>query len=302
MRGRSGGTQLCGWQSDFLHRQRLPRSYLDSAACWFDPLAQCLASDAAGANQSLLVGVNGCQGSGKSTLCDYLASRLDALHGCTAVVLSLDDFYLTRNERRHLAATVHPLLATRGVPGTHDMPLLQRTLDALLSASAGDTIDIPRFDKASDDRVPRSRWDRVTGPVDIILLEGWCLGARPQVSLDPPVNALETEEDAGGVWRRYVNDALETQFLPLYPRIDLWVMLRAPDFASVYRWRREQEHKLARATQGGNVMSDAEVARFIQHYERLTRHCLECLPDRVDVQFQLDGERRVVSSCGGPCS
>lgn len=304
--GRSGQSRPGGWQGDFLGRHGLPLRYLDSAVRWFDPLVQHLQCDAAGAGRPLLVGVNGCQGSGKSTLCDYLASRLHALHGCNAVVLSLDDFYLTREERRQLAEAVHPLLATRGVPGTHDMPLLRRTLDALQGAGAADSVDIPRFDKASDDRIPSSRRDRVVGPVDIVLLEGWCLGARPQSSLQPPVNRLESEEDADGAWRRYVNDALGRHFLPLYPRIDRWVMLRAPDFACVYRWRREQERRLAETlpagAPGSRVMSDAELRRFVDHYERLTRHCLEHLPGLVDLLFQLDGERRVVEWVGGPCS
>jgi len=322
--------RLANWQREFLQRRQLPVSYLDEAVRWFDPLARHLLAAAATHPGPLLVGLNGCQGSGKSTLCDYLATQLKARHGCNTVVLSLDDFYLARAERRRLAATVHPLLVTRGVPGTHDMPLLRRTLAALQSAgqnggqlrgrvenrsgAAGESarvgdsksesesesrsINIPRFDKGADDRLPAGRWDAVTGPVDIILLEGWCLGARPVKFLEPALNALEAIEDADGAWRRHVNAALAADFMPLYPQIDLWIMLRAPDFDCVYRWRLEQEQKLARASAGDAIMSEAQLARFIQHYERLTRHCLESLPSNVDILYQLDATRAVRSVVG----
>ncbi|MEQ8514644.1 MAG: hypothetical protein RIC38_03480 [Chromatocurvus sp.] len=286
------------WQRDFLQRHQLPTAYLEGASRWFDPLALRLRTAAAVTAGPLLVGINGCQGSGKSTLCDYVATRLGALHACNTVVLSLDDFYLSREERRHLAATVHPLFATRGVPGTHDMSLLTKTLDALSGANAGDSVEIPRFDKAADDRRPATAWDRVTGPVDIILLEGWCLGARPEASLEAPVNALEAEEDADGCWRQSVNEALKSQFVPLYARVGVWVMLRAPAFDAVYQWRLEQEHKLARTASGESVMSDTEVARFIQFYQRLTCHCLATLPRHMDVTYNLDNRRDIDSATG----
>lgn len=295
------------WQRDFLKRQQLPLAYLDSAARWFDPLALHLRDAAAASAPPLVVGVNGCQGSGKSTLCDYLATRLAAHYGCNTVALSLDDFYLTREARRSLAAKVHPLFATRGVPGTHDMPLLRHTLKALQGAgnSCSGSVAIPRFDKGADDRFPAAQWDRVSGPVDIILLEGWCLGARPVSVIEPPLNALEATEDPGGSWRRRINAVLAADFLPLYRQIDLWVMLCAPDIDCVYRWRLEQEQKLALTRSGsgegggsGGIMSEPQLARFIQHYERLTRHCLATLPARVDILYQLDGSRAVGSVAG----
>lgn len=287
------------WQRRFLRRHGLPSAYLGQAEQWFDPLAAYLLRAAARAGAPpLLVGVNGCQGSGKSTLCDYLAERLRELHSCTVVVLSLDDFYLTRVARQQLAETVHPLLATRGVPGTHDVPLLRQTLDALGRARDGDRVLIPRFDKALDERRPEAARDTCSGPVDLVLLEGWCLGVRPQASLEPAINPLESVEDADGVWRRYVNHAIAQDFLPLYPHITTWVMLRAPSFDCVYDWRLEQEHKLAQASTGAAIMSDADVARFIQFYERLTRHCLATLAPQMDIVFQLDGSRGIRSANG----
>lgn len=295
--------QPVAWQQDFLHRHRLPVAYLDEAAQYADPLGAQWLSLAA-SRPAPIVAVNGAQGSGKTTLCDYFATRLRQLHGCRVAVLSLDDFYMTRSQRVELAARVHPLFATRGVPGTHDMALLSHTLNRLQSASACECIDIPRFDKSRDERYPAGS-EPFTGRADLILLEGWCLGARPEDSVEPPLNRLEAEEDPDATWRRTVNETLRRHFLPLYCRIDHWLMLRAPDFECVYRWRREQEHKLAAALPTGaidtRVMSDAELRRFIAHYERLTRHCLAELPARVNVCLQLDSERRVVGFTGaGP--
>jgi D-glycerate 3-kinase len=284
------------WEEDFLLHHALAPDYLAHARKWYNPLAGALALHHRGAGRPLLVGVNGCQGSGKTTFCAYLSALLWAHHGLRALSLSLDDFYLTRAERNALAARVHPLLATRGVPGTHDMALLGATLDALFRPGNGTVVAVPRFDKDRDDRRNPSAWDRVEAPVDLVLLEGWCLGAMPQgeAELAQPVNALERDEDAEGRWRRHVNTALARDFVPLYRRIDYWVMLRAPSFGCVYAWRSEQEQKLRQATggRGAGLMDEAQLERFIQFYQRLTEHCLVSLPPRVDYLYQLDAQRR----------
>ena len=287
---------LPGWQQAFLRQHRLPEAYLPYAQQWFMPLADRIAEHQIGAGRPLLVGLNGSQGSGKTTVCDYLRSHLRENFSLRVLSLSLDDFYLTRAERQGLADRVHPLLATRGVPGTHDMALLHQTLTALLAEEAG-TLEIPRFDKSVDDRAPRAAWDVVADGVDIVLLEGWCLGARAQTGeeLATPVNALEAQEDPQGQWRYYVNEVLSREFEPLYALVDLWVMLGAPSFDCVYRWRLEQEQKLAQRTRGDAIMNASQVARFIQFYERITRHCLEQLPSRVHDFYPLDEERQVTS-------
>ncbi len=294
----AGGTaNQSAWQRELLARHRLPAAYLDHARKWFNPLADALAEHQKSAGRPILVGINGCQGSGKTTLCDYLAGALGSRHGLSAVALSLDDFYHTRARRERLGRQVHPLFTTRGVPGTHDTALLQRTLDLLLSPDREEEAPIPRFDKARDDRRPRSAWDTAPPGVAVVLLEGWCLGARPQLkeALEPPVNDLERQEDSEGAWRGHVNRCLAREFEPLYGRIDQWVMMKAPGFDCVFRWRLEQEQKLAAATAGSQRLMDEEaLRRFIQFFERLTRQCLEDLPDRVDFLYTLDGERNVV--------
>lgn len=289
------------WQTGFLERHRLPPDYLEHAQFWFDPVAGALALHQKSACQPILLAVNGCQGSGKTTLCDYLRAALEAEYGLQVVSLSLDDFYFTRDQRRQLATEVHPLLATRGVPGTHDMALLTTTLDQLLAPVGIGPVAIPRFDKAIDDRVAPSAWDTVSGPADLVLLEGWCMGARPQpaAELAVPVNELERVEDAEGRWREHINAALQRDFLPLYQRVDKWLMLQAPSFDCVYRWRLEQEQKLAASAtddeRAGAVMNEQQLERFIQHYQRLTQHCLAVLPPLVHYLFTLDAERQITA-------
>jgi D-glycerate 3-kinase len=294
---------LSAWQEALLERHQLGAAYLDYAQKWFSPLADALAEHQNSAGKILLIGINGSQGSGKTTLCDYLCAVLAARHDLAAVALSLDDFYHTRARRERLARQVHPLLATRGVPGTHDSGLLQQTLDQLLDPERRDPVAIPRFDKAQDDRRPRSDWDAAGPEVAIVLLEGWCLGATavPEQELATPVNALERDEDGDGRWRRHVNLALEREFEPLYQRIDRWVMLQAPSFDCVYHWRLQQERKLAADTPSpatNRVMDSAGIERFIQFFQRLTQQCLAQMPARVDYLYELDRDREVVSARG----
>ncbi len=289
------------WQQTFLEAERLGPAYLETAARFFDPLAACLADLRESLGRPVLIGLNGSQGSGKSTLCAYLCRSLAESHGLRAIDLSLDDFYLTRAEREALASDVHPLLRTRGVPGTHDMKLLQTCLQALADPSTA-PVSVPRFDKAEDDRFAEAAWTQVDGPVDVVLLEGWCMGARAVESeeLKEPLNALEREEDAHGTWRAYVNDSLKADFEPLYERVDLWVMLAAPDFEQVFAWRTEQEDKLRakRGDQGAGLMDSIQLRRFVDHFERVTRQCLRTLPRKVDILLQLNAQRQIIETRG----
>jgi len=259
---------------------------------WGDSLfAAAIESARKAQGRSVLVGLVGSQASGKSTTAARLAERLGR-QGARTVVFSIDDFYLTARERRDLALTVHPLLETRGVPGTHDVRLMAGTVDTLLQAEPERVTALPRFDKPSDDRAPREAWPDFEGRPDVVILEGWCVGARPQAeaALLEPVNALEAREDAEGHWRRYANSCLGGDYAAFFARLDLRLMLRAPSFECVHGWRAEQEAGLNRDSQSARpAMSDAELARFIAHYERLTRWILKDEP--ADLIADID-ERR----------
>ncbi|HEY7890353.1 MAG TPA: hypothetical protein VIC29_19185 [Steroidobacteraceae bacterium] len=247
--------------------------------------------------KSLTVGLCGSQGSGKTTATQAIKAELER-RGRRVAVLSLDDFYLTGSERSGLAATVHPLLKTRGVPGTHDVAMLLSTIRGL---RRGMDVRVPAFDKASDDRRPREEWALVSGVVDVIILEGWCVGAVAQSdeALEQPVNDLERLEDPLGTWRGHVNRELAGRYRELTEELDYLVLLAAPSFDVVYDWRRQQENSLRKAgLKGGpitsGIMNDRALARFIAHYERLTRHILAEMPARADLVVLLDSQRRIV--------
>lgn len=230
-----------------------------------------------GMRRPFVLGIAGAQGSGKSTVARALAERF------ACPVLSLDDLYLDGTARRHLAETVHPLLRTRGVPGTHDIAAGLAAIEAL--ALAHGPALLPRFDKARDE--PGTP-EPVPGPAEMLILEGWCLGARPQAEaeLAEPVNDLERTRDPDGRWRRWVNARLAGPYQALWARIDQLVFLQAPDFEIVADWRIEQERKSA------GPMTDAEVRIFVQYYERLTRHMLRHGSTWADLTLRLGADRR----------
>jgi D-glycerate 3-kinase len=257
------------------------------------------AAFAAKRRRPFVVGLCGAQGSGKSTVSEGLKVRFEAV-GINVALLSIDDLYLPREEREALAASVHPLLRTRGVPGTHDVALGR----AVIADCGGEgVVTLPRFAKEDDTRRPRDQWAMIEAPVDIILFEGWCVGAVAQdaAALDAPVNALERDEDQGGVWRRWVNDRLASDYRRLFGRIDYLILLAAPGFEVVSAWRKEQEHKLraALAAEGRGLaatLDDAGVERFIQHYQRITEHVLAEMPGRADLVVALDEARRPIDN------
>lgn len=279
----------------FLDEESLPANFATIITDWYLPLVRGLSSMTAARDRPLIVGINGAQGTGKSTLARFLDLMLTQ-QSLRVANLSLDDFYLDITRRQKLARTIHPLLATRGVPSTHDIDLAQQVMDTLADPESRGELLLPRFDKALDDQKPRSLWDPVELPVDVVLLEGWFVGLRPQDDklLLSPINALEIDEDPDATWRTYVNKRL-SEYQPLFRGIDYLIMLKAPSFDCVYRWRSVQEQKLAAATSAGEskIMNPAALNRFIQHFERLTRHSLETLPEQANLVLTLNADHGI---------
>ncbi len=239
----------------------------------------------------LVVAISGAQGTGKSTFAKMLAIVLERIFEKATLVLSMDDFYLTRSERLKLAETVHPLLATRGVPGTHDADLMLRSIESL---KAGFSVQLPEFSKGEDDRI--GMIPVIGASLDILIVEGWCWGATPadEMSLGTPVNDLERERDPDGDWRWYVNDQLaQGLYQELFSQADATFYLAAPDFDTVFEWRWQQEQRLHERGGGSRAMSREEVREFVMHYERITMRMLEEMPDRADLTIFLDERHRV---------
>jgi D-glycerate 3-kinase len=281
-----------GLLDDFIARERLPEDFVGLVETLHAPLVELILGRRAAAKAPLVVGLCGPQGSGKTTGARVLDLLL-AERGVRSAVLALDDLYLPRQARERLARTVHPLLATRGPPGTHDPELGARLIGQLAARTA---TPLPSFDKAADDRTPPSDWPVVAGPVEVVIFEGWCVGARPQApqELVQPINELEATRDPLGRWRGFVNDALAGPYQSLFGAIGLLVMLRPPAFEVILRWRLEQERKLREVSDGAAILSDEQVRVFIQHFERVARHLDREMPGRADVVVDLDEARRVV--------
>lgn len=289
---------MTGLIAKLIAAERLPAEYIETVDRWWRPLAQKIAGWRGVAHSAIVVGVNGAQGSGKSTLCRFLQEVLLPEQDLTAITISLDDLYLPLAERQRMARDVHPLFRTRGVPGTHDVAMGMTLIEDLC---AGSDVLIPRFSKSMDDRLPPQDWARCSGRHDVILLEGWCIGAKPQdrASLIAPVNALEAQEDPEGMWRNHVNEALQTDYARWFSAIDHMIMLKPPSFDHVLANRMLQEHKLREAEpHSAAIMDDNAVRRFVSHYERLTRHMLIDLPPHVDILIELDDRQNPFNSRG----
>lgn len=221
---------------------------------------------AANPERPALIGIGGAQGSGKSYQCRaYAVAHPSVAH------FSLDDVYLTRDEREALAREVHPLCITRGPPGTHDLDLADQTIAALEQADAAARTPLPRFDKARDDRAAENTWPRFVGRPDAILFDGWCVGALAPPSDPHPLNAIEAG-DADGLWRAHTRDLLATDYADFFAAFDALIYLRAPSWEIVRRWRGQQEEE----TQGRALTAQENLAldRFVMHYERITRAML----------------------------
>jgi D-glycerate 3-kinase len=278
---------LDDWLAGFMAEERLPEAFRQTFHEVCEPLADRASDWRRDFGRTALVGLCGSQGSGKSTIAAATV-RVLAQRGLNAVAVSLDDFYLGHEARTWLAGKTHRLLQVRGPPGTHDVALACAVLDHL---RVNGVTPLPAFDKATDERAPKSRWREIEGPVDVVILEGWCVGARPEPSerLTPHVNTLERRDDPSRAWRGYVNRQLGEGYQALWGRLDRLVLLQAPGFEVVRGWRSEQEAKLR--ARGGGGMSDAEIGQFIQHYERLTRWILEEMPGRADWVVKLNPDR-----------
>lgn len=247
--------------------------------------------EAAPKDRPALIAIVGAQGSGKTTLARTAAEQSGGAQ------ISIDDVYLTRAEREALARDVHPLLVHRGPPGTHDLGLLNRLIDALSTAGPDDETLIPDFDKRGDERWPVERWRRFTGRPSAILIDAWCLAATPEgdPALTEPINTLEREHDSDGRWRRWINDQVAGSYTEFMRRFDAVVFLQAPGFEVVLDWRCQQEADLLGVDPADLPVHERErLATFIQYFERITRHMLAGGVE-ASVTAQLDRNRLPVT-------
>ena len=241
-----------------------------------------------------VIGLTGGQGSGKSTISNILKIILKEHFNLNTIIFSIDDFYKTNKQRRVMSEKISPLFLTRGVPGTHDTKLLFNCVSTLKKSKFKRLI-IPKFDKSIDDRLLKSKWQKINKKPNIVIFEGWCVGATPQKKKDllVPINVLEKEKDKSRVWRNTVNQELKNQYKKIFKLIDKIIFLKIPSFKHVYKWRLLQEKKLRITSKGKKTMTDFQVKNFIMFYERLTKHMLKTLSKKANSVITIDNKHRL---------
>ena len=239
--------------------------------------------------KTLFLGFSGGQGSGKTTVAKILKIILKKFFKRKIYVSSIDDFYKTLKDRNKMSYTAHPLFKTRGVPGTHDINLIKRFFYFIKRKNFKKT-KLPKFDKSIDDRLKKKYWFNVKERPEIVILEGWCVGAQPQPNslIKKPINILEKYEDTDLTWRKHANEKLKKEYKKLFAMIDHFIFMKIPNFKMVFKWRLLQENKLKKKSHlNKKIMSYNGIKRFIMFYERITLQMIKDLSKSASVVMLL---------------
>jgi len=251
----------------FKNKEKMIKSFLIPVSFWI--------SKKVNKKRPLIIGLAGGQGSGKTTISSILTLILQKYFKLNVFKVSIDDFYKTRKDRNLLSKNKHPLLMTRGVPGTHDIDLMLKFFKKVMSKNFKN-LEVPKFNKAIDDRYKKSLWYKIKSKPDVIIFEGWCVGARAQTNkqLKKPINSLERIYDQRIEWRSYVNSQLKKKYKTLFKQLDGLLYLKAKNFDLLKKWRLKQERKLWAQTKNKKnlkIMSSGDVINFMQTYQRITQ-------------------------------
>ena len=276
----------------FKNKDRMLKSYLIPLCFWI--------SKKINKKKPLIIGVAGGQGTGKTTITSILSLILRTYFKLNVFKVSIDDFYKTRNERRILSLTKHPLLMTRGVPGTHDHKIISNFFKKVKKKNFKN-IKLPKFDKSIDDRCKKKLWYKLNFRPDVVILEGWCVGAKAQnnTKLKKPINSLERVKDPNLIWRKYVNTQLKTNYKKLFNHLDEIVYLKSSSFKLLQEWRIKQEKKLRLNSKRKNnlkIMSKGDVINFMQTYQRITQNMFKDAPKYASIIFKLDSKHQINSA------
>ena len=277
----------------FSNKDKMLKSYLIPVCFWI--------SKKINNKQPYFLGLAGGQGTGKTTISSLLEIILKKYFKLNVFKISIDDFYRTRKERFNLSKKVHPLLMTRGVPGTHDIKIM---LDFFRKSKTKKfkSFKLPKFNKAIDDRCKKNQWYTIKKRPDVIIFEGWCVGARAEKNstIKKGINSLEKANDAQLIWRNYVNKQLKTKYKKLYDQLDCLVYLKAKNFSLLQKWRLIQEKKLwlknKNKKTNNKIMSKGDVINFMQTYQRVTQNMFKFAPRYASVILNLNNNHQIKSA------
>ena len=206
------------------------------------------------------------------------------------MLLSIDDYYLSKNKRNKLSKNIHPLLITRGVPGTHDIVALKK--DIINFQKNNFPISIPRFNKLKDDISSKKK---IIKNAEILLLEGWCCGS-PSINkkyLFQNINRLETILDKNKKWRQYYNYQLMKDYKKVFSLFDQQIYIQPPSFSYILKWRYAQEKNNALKSRNKDFMNKKDLQKFIQHYEKLTKWMMKTMPAKADILIKIDSNQKI---------
>ena len=273
----------------FKNKNRMIKSFLIPVCFWIFKKAS--------KKKPLILGLSGGQGIGKTTISSIITLILKKYFKLNIFKISIDDFYKTRKERFLLSKKIHPLLMTRGVPGTHDINIMLNFFKRVKKNNFK-SLKLPKFDKALDDRCKKNYWYRIKKKPDVIIFEGWCVGARSQKNsiLKKPVNSLEKSNDQNLFWRKYVNDQLKKKYKKLFSYLDCLLYMKAKNFSLLQKWRLKQEKKLwikSKNKKNLKLMSKGDVINFMQTYQRITQIMFEDAPKYVSIIIKLNSNHQI---------
>ena len=247
-------------------------------------------------NKTFVIGLSGGQGSGKSTIAEIIKIILKNYFNLNAITFSIDNFYKKNLVRKKMSKNISQLFLTRGVPGTHDLPLLTKCFKNAFKKNFKPFF-VPVFNKSIDDREPKKKWKKINKRPDVIIFEGWCVGASPQSNykLNKPINHLEKISDKKLTWRKKVNKELKNKYKRIFKLIDKLIFLKVPSFKYVFKWRLLQEKKLNSNKKESKAMNKNEIKKFIMYYERITKQMLIDLSKSADIVIGLDRKHKLNS-------
>jgi len=275
----------------FKNKEKIIKSFLIPISFWIAKKAE--------KKRSYIVGLSGGQGSGKTTISSIISIILRKYFKLNVFTISIDDFYKKRKERFLLSKKIHPSLMTRGVPGTHDINMM---LDFFKRIKRKEfrSLKLPKFNKAIDDRYNKKLWYSIKKRPDIIIFEGWCVGAKAEKNntLKQPINSFEKLRDKKLIWRRYVNKQLQSKYKQLYDQLNCLLYLKSNNFSLLRKWRIKQETKLRLKNKRSNrnkIMSNKEVINFMQTYQRVTQNMLKTVPKNASIILNLNTNHQIKS-------